>query len=227
MTTPQDSDHADFGHVLDHAAEIDIASHSLPHWMQDGAITFITIRLADSIPREVHERWDREKLTFLANNGITTDNWMLGRDGLCDKDRRAFDKQFQRMKQDELDLCHGRCQLQDPRAAKIVADAMLHFDSDRYFMGDLIIMPNHLHCLVVFPNATRMRKQCYSWTHYSAVQVNRLFGKSGTLWQDEPFDHLVRSENQLTYLRDYIQNNPVKAKLTPGQFLYRRSPRNY
>lgn len=65
-----------------------------------------------------------KKIAFPAQNGITTDDWMLGRNGLGDKDRRAFDKQFQR---------------------------------NRYFMGDLVILPNHLHCLAVSPNATLMR----------------------------------------------------------------------
>lgn len=227
MSNQQDSDRVEFGHVLDRDAEIDISSHSLPHWMQDGAITFITMRLADSIPRDVISRWDREKIEFLAKKGITAEDWTLGRPRLSDKDRLAFDKQFQRMKQDELDMCHGRCQLEDPRAAKLAADSLLHFDNDRYFMGDLVIMPNHVHCLVVFPNAKLMRKQCYSWTHYSAVQINRLFGDSGTLWQAEPFDHLVRSEKQVEYLRDYIENNPARANLNCGRFLYRRSQRNY
>ena len=215
------------GHILDLEAEIHISSHSLPHWMQDGAITFVTFRLADSLSIEVIERWKRGKLDFLARKGIHCTDYSLGFRQLSEIDRRAFNKQFDRMKHDELDACHGRCQLQDPRAAQSVADSLLHFDNDRYLLGDFVIMPNHVHLLVVFPKSTQLRKQCYSWTHFTAVQINRLFGDSGTLWQEEPFDHLVRSEVQLAYLRKYIRDNPIKAKLDLGMYLYRKSARNF
>ncbi len=104
------------------------------------------------------------------------------------------------------------CKLREPHAAQIVVDSLLHFDNDRYLMGDFVIMPNHVHCLVVFPDASQLRKQCYSWMHFTATQINRLFGVTGSFWQEEPFDHLVRSEKQLAYLRDYIAQNPINAK---------------
>jgi type I restriction enzyme R subunit len=49
-----------------------------------------------------------------------------------------------------------------------------------------------------------------------------LIGSKGKLWQQEPFDHLVRSIEQYEYLRDYIQKNPAKAKLKAGEYVYRQ-----
>ncbi|MEX0819492.1 MAG: hypothetical protein WD070_07855, partial [Pirellulaceae bacterium] len=68
---------------------------------------------------------------------------------------------------------------------------------------------------------------CYSWMRFTATRINRLFGDTGTFWQEEPFDHLVRSEQQLEFLRDYIEQNPLKANLKAGEYLYRRSNRAF
>ena len=215
------------GQLFDREAEVHQSEHLRPHWMQDGTITFITMRLADSIPKETVQLWDREKRHFLVAHGIDVDDWRIGRQQLPTADRKDFDQTFHRKRERSLDECLGRCVLRDPDVAKIVADSMLHFDEDRYRMGDFVIMPNHVHMLVVFPTADLLKKQCYSWTHYTATMINRWLGSSGTLWQDEPFDHLVRSEKQLVYLRRYIAENPSKAGLRDGEFIYRRSSRRY
>lgn len=44
----------------------------------------------------------------------------------------------------------------------------------------------------------------------------------GKFWQQEPFDHLVRSPDQYDYLREYIADNPSKAGLRPGDYHYRK-----
>jgi putative transposase len=81
-------------------------------------------------------------------------------------------------------------------------------------------MPNHVHVLAQFRPPTMMRKQLESWLHFSATQINRRLGQSGRFWQSEPFDHLVRSAEQFEYLQRYIRENPAKAKLRAGEFLY-------
>jgi type I restriction enzyme R subunit len=67
-----------------------------------------------------------------------------------------------------------------------------------------------------------MEKQFDSWLHYTAFRINPRIGAKGHFWQQEPFDHLVRSPEQYEYLRDYIAMNPEKARLQPGEFYYRR-----
>ena len=92
-------------------------------------------------------------------------------------------------------------------------------------MGDFVVMPNHVHLLAAFPDPNAMEKQFDSWLHYTAVQINRLTNRSGHFWQQEPFDHLVRSVEQYEYLRCYIADNPKKANLREGQYIYRRYSR--
>ncbi len=210
-----------YAQVFDSTQEVNFSEHTRPHWTQAGTTTFITMRLADSLPREVLKRWDREKLGFLHQHDIRCDHWRDGVEQLDSRDLTLFQKQFRRAREMELDLCHDDCHLSDPAAAEIVASSLLYFDGDRY----LVVMPNHLHMLVAFPDSVSLKKQCYSWMRYTATRINRLAGRSGSLWQEEPFDHLVRSERQLDYLRAYIAENPVKASLSPGSYLYRKSNR--
>jgi REP element-mobilizing transposase RayT len=48
----------------------------------------------------------------------------------------------------------------------------------------------------------------------SAKYVNRLRGAAGhTLWQRNYYDHVIRDENELSRIREYIHNNPLKWDL--------------
>jgi type I restriction enzyme R subunit len=77
--------------------------------------------------------------------------------------RQQFAQEFNRVREDFLDTCHGRCVLRRPELAKIVADSLLHFDGERYRMGDFVVMPNHVHLLASFPMEESMKLQCDSW----------------------------------------------------------------
>jgi putative transposase len=49
---------------------------------------------------------------------------------------------------------------------------------------------------------------------FTAHEANRILGLSGQpFWQDESYDHLVRSDAEFERIRAYIENNPVKAGL--------------
>ena len=73
-----------------------------------------------------------------------------------------------------------------------------------------------VHLLAVFPTPEAMKEQCDSWLHYTAFRINRAIGEKGKFWQQEPFDHLVRSPEQYEYLRQYVADNPQKAGLRPA-----------
>ena len=45
----------------------------------------------------------------------------------------------------------------------------------------------------------------------------RLLGRTGALWQQESWDHIVRSAAHLERFRRYIRENPVKAGLPEGE----------
>jgi REP element-mobilizing transposase RayT len=85
-------------------------------------------------------------------------------------------------------------------------------------------MPNHVHLLVCLLGTAEIEAQCRSWKKYSAGQINRLSGHSGRFWQEESFDHLVRSVEQFEHFQCYIAENPKKARLPKGEYLHWQRP---
>ncbi|MCX6151737.1 MAG: hypothetical protein NTX22_14535 [Ignavibacteriales bacterium] len=48
---------------------------------------------------------------------------------------------------------------------------------------------------------------------FTAVNCNKLLNRSGSFWQHESYDHVVRDEKELKRIVEYVLNNPVKAGL--------------
>ena len=47
----------------------------------------------------------------------------------------------------------------------------------------------------------------------SARKINVLLGRSGAIWQEEFFDHVLRSSESYSQKWDYVKENPVRAGL--------------
>jgi len=210
------------GECFDPKAGFSIHEHCRPHWCQAGSVVFITFRTADSIPKPVLHRWEREKEAWLKKNKIElTGHWSVIVPELAPELRWQFKKKFRRHREEYLDTCQGKCVLQSRPLAEIVANSLLYFDGERYRMGDFIVMPNHVHLLCAFSSEEALVTQCDSWLHFTARQINRKLDQKGKFWQQEPFDHLVRSPEQYEYLKKYIAQNGLKAGLNKDQYLYR------
>jgi putative transposase len=225
--------------LFDRDAEVHVLQRRLPHWSQAGALCFITWRTHDSMPKAVVDDWNAERMRGLARLGIDPNdpNWRQRVTALMPHAERedhgspyasregpllprVFLDQLSSRWHDALDACHGDCVLRRPELAKIVADSLSHFDDQRYALFDFVIMPNHIHLLASFANEDEMTDQCESWKHFTATRINRLLGRKSRFWQQDAFDHLVRTEEQFAYLRLYIADNPTKAKLRPGEFIH-------
>ena len=216
------------GEFFDREADYDQWDRTRPHRHQSAAICFLTMRLNDSIPSSVILRWHQERIEYLQRMGVEVErNWKRGHEQLTAEQQAKFSKHFSRQRETTLDECLGGCELSDPRAREEVAKTLEFFHGQRYWLGDYVIMPNHIHCLVAFLDNDIAKTQPGSWMRFSAKKINQLLGSNGALWFPEPFDHLVRSENQLEYLRSYIGDNPKKAGLNKGEFTYRRSVGNF
>jgi putative transposase len=202
------------------AQKVTITRGHLPHWDQQGATYFITWRTADSIPKEVWLKWRADRDTWLTKHGIgpTAKDWRMRVEELADDERQDF-RRFSKALEDELDESHGPCVLKRPEFAEIVSDALRFFDGERYELGDYVVMPNHVHLLVGGMARNAMLKQVESWKRWTALKINAALGSSGRFWQDESFDHLVRSAASFEKFRQYIEENPRRAKLRDGEFL--------
>ena len=89
----------------------------------------------------------------------------------------------------------------------------------------VVVMPDHVHLLLTplrdengWPFPLMDILQCLKST--TAHGINRLLGISGPVWEEESFDHVLRSDESLKEKCEYIRQNPVKAGLV-------RKPEDY
>lgn len=47
----------------------------------------------------------------------------------------------------------------------------------------------------------------------AAHSVNKALNRNGRVWQDESFDHVLRSDESLNAKTDYVRQNPVRKGL--------------
>jgi REP element-mobilizing transposase RayT len=208
--------------LFDPQDDVRITSGNLPHWYQPGVTYFVTFRTDDSLPNEVSERWHRERDDWLRRHGINplAADWKASFSRLPNSQQYQFHKTISEEYLALLDKGHGECALRRRELAQIVATSLSHFDGQRYYLGDFVVMPNHVHLLVGLVGDTDIEKQCYSWKKFTAGQINRSLGRRGRFWQEECFDHFVRSADHFERFRHYIAENGPKARLRPDEYLY-------
>jgi putative transposase len=187
----------------------------LPHWEQHCVCTFVTFRMADSLPQEVIAGWVAERDAWLRTRGIDPDNerWREALDDLPDEMVDAFHRTFTRRLHEFLDSGYGSCLLRRAELRRIVEDSLRHWHSERCLLAGWVIMPNHVHVLVQPMPGRGLLKLCESWKLWTARRINAAAGRRGTFWQGEGWDHLLRRPPYLAKFRNYIRLNPVKARL--------------
>ena len=189
---------------------------NLPHWQQADATYFVTFRLADSLPREAVQRWLDDRRVWLQARGLTSAEEVRK---LPESEQRRFSKHFIGRIERTLDECAGECVLRSPKIAQLVATALGFFHNQRYWLHRAVVMPNHVHALVTPAEGQRLDQIIHSWKSFTAKEINRLTGREGQVWQAESYDHIVRNEDSLRALGEYIVANPEKAKLRAGEYV--------
>jgi type I restriction enzyme R subunit len=174
------------------------------------------------MPAAVIRTWHAERDDWLRRQGI--DPSVLGWETLVRNLPVQRQRELRRFLSDRwndhLDELHGACVLGRREFAGIVAESLRHFDNERYCLSDYVVMPNHIHLLVAFPTEAAMLTQCESWKHYTARQLNNAMGRKGRFWEQDAFDHLVRSPEEFERLRRYLAENPLRAGLSSAAYLH-------
>lgn len=179
----------------------------LPHWRQDGATYFVTFRLADALPQDkldflkrVRAEWERTHPPPRAE-----DDW------------RRFARQYTEHAERWMDEGYGACHFRDPRWQNELIERLLHFQNERHFTSCYVIMPNHCHALIRPFDGYELEDLLQSIKTLTSKAIHRAAGTSGSLWQQESFDRIVRDEEHLWRVIQYIGQNPSKAGLSLEQ----------
>ena len=93
-------------------------------------------------------------------------------------------------------------------------ESIEHRHGDSATIDALVIMPDHVHMLVRMNNQNDLCKWISDLKRYTARTINSQSNRTGSLWQDEHFDRIVRDENEYVDHLTYIVDNPIKAELT-------------
>ncbi len=181
---------------------------NLPHWQQEGTAYFVTFRLFDSIPKDVAENIRKEREKWLKNNKISDPAEL---DKLSLQKRMEYYRLFSKHYDELLDNGFGSCVLANPECKKIVEDALKYFDGEKYVLDKYVVMPNHVHVIVIPKNNWSLSKITHSWKSYTANRINEILGKKMRFWMPESFDHIIRSGIQLERIRKYIEDNPKNS----------------
>jgi REP-associated tyrosine transposase len=183
-------------------ADIRFTANRLPHWQQEGAVYFVTFRLADAVPHHLRTQWESEREAWLR---VHLQPWGA-------EVEREYHVRFSGAVECWLDAGHGSCILRRHDCAEIVAGALRHFDGQRARMVSSIVMPNHVPAVFVQHPSWPLR----SWKSFTSRKINSLLSREGTLWQRDYFDRPVRDEKHFANCVRYIRRNPVKARLRGG-----------
>lgn len=194
---------------LNPLADIEKHTSVLPHWQQDEATFFVTFRLADSIPRARLAPLEAARAAWL----------QLHPKPSSPEQELDYHRLFTRQIETWLDNGEGECPLRDPKLAAVVAGRLEHFKDERYVLHAWVVMPNHVHALFSLTGGNRLEDVVHGWKSVASHKINRLLGRTGTLWQRDYFDRLIRSRKHFDYCVNYIRENPEKACLREGSFL--------
>ena len=86
-------------------------------------------------------------------------------------------------------------------------------------------MPDHVH-LILVPLADEggpfsIPQIMHAIKSESAHGINKALNRKGKVWQDESFDHMLRSDVSLASRIEYVSENPVRAGLVKSSAEYR------
>ncbi len=178
----------------------------LPHWRQDGATYFVTFRQQDALPQEhldflkrLRDEWERTHPPPRSEQ-----HW------------EEHTREIVRRTEAWLDEGYGSCCFRESRHVEQLAKALLHFQNERYFVSCYVVMPNHCHAIMRPLAGWELEDILQGMKGVAAQRVNSATGGSGSIWQEESHDRIIRDGEHLWHCIQYIGRNPRLAGLAPN-----------
>jgi len=82
-----------------------------------------------------------------------------------------------------------------------------------YILAGAVIMPDHVHLLVKPIPPYDLSRIMKGIKGVSARKINAHRPSTGTIWQDESWDRIIRDAEEFEEKLKYMANNPAKAEL--------------
>jgi REP element-mobilizing transposase RayT len=162
----------------------------LPHYDSEALTQFITFRLADSLPASIYKTLQFKLRT-----------------------KQISEIEYHHAIERALDVGGGKKFLNDPRIARLMAEALIKFDDERYRLLAWVVMPNHVHLLLKTINDYSLASIIHSIKSYTSTQSNKILLRQGQFWTADYFDRFIRDRVHFDRVKRYIENNPLKAGL--------------
>ncbi|MDD2901103.1 MAG: transposase [Syntrophales bacterium] len=94
----------------------------------------------------------------------------------------------------------------------------LHDHGIKLQVHGVVVMPDHVHMILTHlndedGNPFGLAEIMNGFKGASAHSINKALARRGPVWQDESFDHILRSDEQVGSKVDYICENPVRKGL--------------
>ena len=169
----------------------------LPHWEVENGTYFVTLRLHGTLPRPIEQQLRA-----------------LRREYASDQQAPILQQNIMKHMEHWLDNLSDRRYLAEPAVATTVVDSIGYFQHQNIWdVLEYVVMPNHLHMLFNIMNGS-LKHTMTSFKRWTAGQAQKALNlKQRHFWQEDWFDHWVRSHEEYLGLVDYIRLNPVKAGL--------------
>jgi len=119
------------------------------------------------------------------------------------------------------DTWQRRALFQNPITATIVEDAIFHYrDRGSYLVHRHVVMPDHIHVILTPGSTTTLEKSIQLIKGGSSREIGKRPGMRFPVWHAGFTEHQIRDQRDLDSHVKYIDENPVKARLTPAAAEY-------
>ncbi|KAA1262313.1 Transposase IS200 like protein [Rubripirellula obstinata] len=193
---------------LDPDKPLKMYTRNLPHWRQDGATYFVTFNLADALPGPKKEELKSMRREWEHRNPPPRDEatWTQYAKSVFVKVEKW------------MDAGYGQCWFRRACYAKELWRSILHYHTQRYQVGCFTIMGNHCH-LVMRPFAQiELEQEVGSIKSVTARFIGKREQRKGPLWQQEAYDRIIRDDEHLYRVVQYIGANPGRAGIPPNEW---------
>jgi REP element-mobilizing transposase RayT len=112
-----------------------------------------------------------------------------------------------------MDEGYGECVFCHPQLAVEMSKSLLHFQNERHYTSCFAVMPNHIHLVTKPLDGFELEEILDSIKGFVSRKVNAVLGRKGPLWEEESYDRIIRDEEHLFRVIQYIGRNPQKARL--------------